>query len=290
MNLLSTKTFLCVVINLIVCQYTQSLYIVHENSSNATFPAVNNNDSSRIVGGHNAELGDFPYVAMVHLLVGPGTIRRSDACGGTVLSRRWVLTAGHCVVDYPQRFFVVFGIVDKSRIRYNFLQDPVVSMITNQTFIHPQYSMHYNDIALLYMPQNIPFSKAIQPIKFAWYYDESFAKRDAQVISWRKDNTDGKGTIKLKYATVLIIKNNVCKQSWSISDKHICTTAGLGQDVCEGVSGGGPLIVKKNGRAYQIGIVSYGDQVCPSKGPYVFTKVSSYIDWIHEVMMQRYSA
>ncbi|XP_024882999.1 chymotrypsinogen B-like [Temnothorax curvispinosus] len=162
-------------------------------------------DSDRIVGGHNAKHGDFPYVAMIHQLVGNETIRSFGACGVTVLFRRWVLTASHyCVIDCPQKF------------------------------------------------------------------------SDAQVIDWRKDNTDGKDAIKLKYATVPIIENNVCKQSWLISDKHICTTAGLVQDACEDFSSGGSLIVRRNGRALQIGIVSYGEQACPNEKPYVFTKVSSY--------------
>ncbi|XP_071651701.1 coagulation factor IX-like [Temnothorax longispinosus] len=189
-------------------------------------------DSDRIVGGHNAKHGDFPYVAMIHQLVGNETIRSFGAC--------------------------VFNIIEKFGMGHLILPAFGMSMIATQAFVHPQYAMGQNDFALLYMPQNISFSKI------------------DQVIDWRKDNTDGKDAIKLKYATVPIIENNVCKQSWLISDKHICTTAGLVQDACEGFSSGGSLIVRRNGRALQIGIVSYGEQACPNEKPYVFTKVSSY--------------
>ncbi|XP_071627323.1 chymotrypsin-2-like [Temnothorax longispinosus] len=239
-------------------------------------------DSGRIAGGHYAELGDYPYIAVVHRLLDN---REYFKCGGTVLSRRWVLTAGHCVVNYPRRFLVVFGIVDKSGIDYDFLRGPGMSIITNQVFIHPQYEKGYNDIALLYMPQDIPFSKTIQPIKLA-YYDGSFAKRDALVMGWGKDHMTSEGTIRLKYAILPIIENKVCKQYWRINDKHICTAAGFGRDACQGDSGG-PLIVVENGQHLQIGIVSYGNGFCPSNYPGVFTRVSSYIYWIHEVTKLR---
>lgn len=58
----------------------------------------------------------------------------------------------------PTKIFVVFGIIDKSGIGYDSLQGLGVSMITTQAVVHPQYSESRNDIALLYMPQDIPFS------------------------------------------------------------------------------------------------------------------------------------
>lgn len=110
----------------------------------------------KISGGLYARHGQFPFMAVVHRLLGSGRISQ---CGGTILSRRWVLTAGHCIVKYPlSRFHVVFGIIDKSDIGYDSNAGPGVSMITTQTFLHPQYSQTVNDIGLLYMPRDIPFS------------------------------------------------------------------------------------------------------------------------------------
>ncbi|TGZ49912.1 Venom protease [Temnothorax longispinosus] len=134
--------------------------------------------------------------------------------------------------------------------------------------------------------KDIPFSIDIQPIKLA-YYDKSFVNKEcAYVTKWGINHIRNRGMTRLKYTTSSIIENNVCRQYWPINNKHICTAAaGLGQDACESNSGG-PLIVRRNDQDFQIGIVSYGDQFCPTKSPNVFTKVSSYIDWIREVMMR----
>lgn len=111
-------------------------------------------DEDRIFGGEYAMQNQFPFMAVVHQLRGNGRISQ---CGGTIISSRWVLTAGHCVASGPYQFLVVFGTRDKTGIAYNFYQGPGVAMLTTQAVLHPGYRTTVNDIALLHMPQNIPF-------------------------------------------------------------------------------------------------------------------------------------
>ncbi|XP_024883035.1 chymotrypsin-2-like [Temnothorax curvispinosus] len=102
-------------------------------------------------------------MVMMHQFLGYGYVE----CAGTVLSKRWILTTAHCVERYPRTFLVEFGISDKLGIGYELFRIfgmsmitlLIVSMVTTQAFIHPQYAIGYNDIALLYMPQDIPLSK-----------------------------------------------------------------------------------------------------------------------------------
>lgn len=126
-------------------------------------------EEDRIFGGEYAMQNQFPFMAVVHQLRGNGRISQ---CGGTIISSRWVLTAGHCVASGPHQFLVVFGTRDKTGIAYNFYRGPGVAMLTTQAVLHPGYRTTMNDIALLHMPQNIPFgSKTIVRIViFQIYY------------------------------------------------------------------------------------------------------------------------
>ena len=47
-----------------------------------------------IVGGKIAKLGEFPYMALFGYDVGSGKIQY--ACGGSVINKKYVLTAAHC--------------------------------------------------------------------------------------------------------------------------------------------------------------------------------------------------
>ncbi|XP_076549079.1 chymotrypsin-2-like isoform X1 [Osmia lignaria lignaria] len=236
-------------------------------------------DTERIVGGKYARKNQFPFMAAVHRMMGRGMVSQ---CGGTIISPRWVLTAGHCVASKPpSQFLVVFGVIDKSGMGYNYYHGPGLSMMTKKVVVHPGYKPSVNDIGLLYMPRNIPFSENIQPIQLAGHNDirETFANRMAIVIGWGKDRSTGTGTKRLKYASLPIISNSECSSFWGITYKHVCTAANYGQDACQGDSGG-PLIVFENGVPLQVGIVSYGDVNCPSNKPGVFSRCTGYIDWI----------
>jgi secreted trypsin-like serine protease len=54
-------------------------------------------------------------------------------------------------------------------------------------------------------------------------------------------------------------------------------------DSCQGDSGG-PLVAKVQGKFVQVGVVSWGHSCADGVFPGVYTKVSSYKDWISDTI------
>ena len=62
-------------------------------------------DGKRIVGGQDAYLGQFPWLA--NLGFSPAGGKPEDAsfkCGGSLIGKRYILTAAHCVTNLPGSF------------------------------------------------------------------------------------------------------------------------------------------------------------------------------------------
>ncbi|XP_018319741.1 chymotrypsin-1-like [Agrilus planipennis] len=233
-------------------------------------------DSTRIVNGEDTKTGQFPFMVSVKY-------RGSHNCGGTIISSKWILTAAHCIlVNYVSLMTILYGTIHLQNGR-----NPVNNTAkVARAIVHENYQDYggyENDIGVIELEDEIEINGLANPILLNTR-ERTFALGTRGIlVGWGYNKTNGTVPDTLQYTAIEVFDSSYCINSYNSSvlnpAVHIC--AGLvhgGKGQCSGDSGG-PLVV--NG--HQVGIVSWSDKPCASPGkPGVFTRVSTYIDWIYD--------
>ncbi|KAI1702083.1 trypsin domain-containing protein [Ditylenchus destructor] len=246
--------------------------------------------SERIINGTLSKRGEFPWVVWFNLTDGIPYY----GCVGSVISPYHVLTAAHCDVGVGNN--ITFGVAN--------LDDKDAVILSAKKFLpHPHVKPGYiNDIAIVELSEELHFNDFIRPICLTKHFVETPV--DKGIISgfgakfwFAKDGPpppeayDGK----LRKGKTQFVVHEDCKSQYNrsgshsqiVKDVHICALGENEMDVYDGDSGS-PLIVRnvarKDGKIQytQVGLTSFGPVNDFQPRPAVFTRVSTFCDWIAE--------
>jgi secreted trypsin-like serine protease len=249
-------------------------------------------NSSRIVGGNEADPGEWPW--QVAIVWRGGDPFYDQFCAGSLIDPSWVITAAHCVYDdwygdYTSDIQVIAGIhnlgyPDPGHLRRNL----------SEIIVHPNYDANKvdYDIALLKLSSPVPFRQsgaqglAIGGIAPVFSNIGPLTGEVSTAIGWgNRGYPIYDYPYSLQEVEIPIISNSACNAIYGgrISNRMMCTNhSGGGKGTCYADSGGPLMIFNSNNNRWELaGVTSWGYDCYEADFPSVFVRVSEVSNWIY---------
>ena len=208
-------------------------------------------------------------------------------CGGTLINKRFVLSAAHCFKDRIGRgkFFARLGDWDsENNPDYYFLggkkifNPPVVDIEAAEIIMHENYNFTRfkinDDIALMKLKEPVEYSDTILRACLPLTSDLNinFGPND-KFVAVGFGRTTWNENIGSRFKEFVNIPFIDCHRN------DVLCAGAEGKDTCKGDSGG-PIHYRVNDSWLQVGITSAGPIECGEGVRGYYTKIAYYMDWI----------
>jgi secreted trypsin-like serine protease len=232
----------------------------------------------RIVGGTPTTT---PWPAQAHLQTPRGS------CGGTLVSGRWLLTAGHCVTNADGSVMSATGIsviLGRSDLASATAADRY-GIVANSVTRHAGFAVMNigltNDLALLQLNR----ATTLEPLRLVAASEGSLwaPGKIATVLGWGTTCSQTCPTVtQLRQAGVPIVGDATCTADYSSPATFagsfnpltmVCAGTGA-TDTCQGDSGG-PLMVPRLDAFVLAGVTSWGEGCASPSYPGVYVRLGA---------------
>ncbi|XP_017046728.1 serine protease gd [Drosophila ficusphila] len=241
------------------------------------------------LGGDLVTRGQYPWLAALY----EGTSSVSYKCVVSVISKRTVITAAHCIYGKEAaNLWVYLGKHDRFTNPENGASLVSVSTVRTPT----QYNgtpIPDSDIGLLVLSEAMVYSRYIQPLCL-WTSNMGVPPNEGDtgaVAGWGFDHSAQKTQFP-KTVSVRLVSRDQCLREMKraedfITARTVCAGNPDSHGPCFGDSGSA-LIVLRNNRYYIRGVVSLSlrnGTICDLSKYVIYCDVSKHLDWVHQNMV-----
>ncbi|XP_017117582.1 serine protease gd [Drosophila elegans] len=241
------------------------------------------------IGGEQVTRGQYPWLAALY----EGESSVKYMCVVSVISKRTVITAAHCIHGKSaNQLWVYLGRHDR-----NENPESGASLVSvGRVITPPAYEgspVPDTDVGLLVLNHPMVYTKYIQPLCL-WSKDFRLSANEGEsgaVAGWGYDRT-GEKTRFPKTVSVRLVPQAQCLKEMKraedfLTPRTVCAGNPEAHGPCFGDSGSA-LIVLRNNRFYIRAIVSISPRqgnICDLSKYVIYCDVSKHIDWVRENMV-----
>ncbi|OWR55112.1 serine protease 24 [Danaus plexippus plexippus] len=242
---------------------------------------------ARIVSGWKAYPGQHPHMVSLRMVNNVGTVQ---ACGGSIVSRQWIITAAHCTAAQVS-LLVRAGVTNLTR--------PEIFTETQEYYMYPTYNptnpglVQPNDIAMVKLQISLTYSQYLKPIRIQSSVDahKDYDNLIVYASGFGRTWTNGPTTEHLLWVYLRGVSNAACTNIFTskyVTENTVCAKFFnvTSQSICQGDSGG-PLVHVSSENAHTlVGVSSFvaaSPIGCHSGVPGAFIRPGAFHSWFTQI-------